>query len=170
MKRRLIATSLTLTAALVTPLFASGTASASPAPSCRPGQLQLSSSRAQGTAGATIHSVRFTNTGGTCTLFGVPSLQPVAGTPRHNVGPPSMNDSRGEMAVLHTLARGASVFSAVSFADTGNYPSSRCAPAAIAGFDVTLGDGAVSFVANRFVPQVQRVCTKLPSVGAKLLQ
>ena len=170
MNVRPIALSLTLAAALTTPLVASTTTAVAAAPSCHSGQLQLKMTRSQGTAGATIYSLQFTNTGATCTLFGVLSLQPVAGTPLHNVGPLSMNDSRGEMAVLHTLQKGQSVVSPISFTDTDNYPTSRCAPVAITGVRVTLGDDAVAFVAHRFVPQVERVCTKLPSVSAKLLQ
>ena len=169
MNKRLTLMSLVLTGTLVTPLLNSTTAVVASAPSCRAGQLHLSMGRAQGAAGSTIYNLRFTNVGPTCTLFGVPSLQPVAGNPLHHVGPVSMNESRGEMAALHTLTKGQSAVSAVSFTETGNFPVARCHPASITGVLVTLGDAAVTFVAHRFVPQVQSVCTTVPSVGATLL-
>lgn len=161
-------TSCTVVAAL---LFAgvvvgsSPSTAATPSP-CTPSGLSVHVGKPQGTAGTSYYPLIFTNTGtSSCTIFGVPGVQPVSGANRTALGPAATSTSMGMMPALHTLAHNASVSSAIGVVDTGNYTASTCAAQTANGIIVHLG----TFVLARFEPVSWSVCTKRSSVTTRLL-
>jgi hypothetical protein len=119
----------------------------------------------QGTAGTFSVPVIFTVKAGTCTLYGVPAIQPLGGTNHHAVGPVARNASIGQMPVLHTVSAGHSVSASIGFGDTGNYPASRCHAAGVSGIAVTLP----SLGTTMHVSLSSSVCTALSSVSTRLI-
>lgn len=144
---------------------AGSVASASSPPSCTPGQMVLSVGPANGTAGTTYYPIVFTNTGGTCVIWGVPHIQPVAGANHHAVGPAAGNASMGEMPARHTLAKGQSVSVAYGVVDTGNYTPSTCVAKNASGVRVSLSP----FVKATYVKLSILTCTKRVSTKSRLL-
>ena len=139
-------------------------ASAKTVPSCTPSQIAVSKGAAQGTAGTTYYPIIFTNTGGTCRLFGVPVIQPVTGPMHTPVGPAARNMSMGQMPAIHTIAKGQSVSVGFGVTDTGNYPPS-CKARNAQGVTVLLG----SFVKKTYVKMSISVCTAHSSTTTKLI-
>ncbi|MFI5035360.1 MAG: DUF4232 domain-containing protein [Acidimicrobiales bacterium] len=140
-------------------------ASASPTPSCKPAQMVVSRGAAQGTAGTIYYPIIFTNTGGTCTIFGVPHIQPVVGPMHHALGPAAGNASMGEMPALHRLARGQSVSVGYGVTESGNFSVASCHPKTANGILVSL----TPFVKSTFVKMTISVCTSRVSTHSRLL-
>lgn len=159
-------TAALLLTALAWPLSAATPAGAAVAPTCSAAQTKVSFGHFNGTAGTFYYSLTFTNTGSTCSLSGVPAVQPVANSVTlRKVGPAARNDSIGKMGVLHTLRHGQSVSSSIGFVDTGNYSVSICRPAWIWRISVNFGN-----IRNRRVATAKlSVCTKISSVTTRLL-
>ena len=140
-------------------------ASAATVRNCAPSQIVVTHGAADGTAGTTYYPIVFTNTGGTCAIFGVPAIQPVAGSDHHAVGPLARSLSMGEMPVRHVIAKGQSVSVAFGVIETGNYTPSTCVAHSASGVVVTLG----SFVSSRFVHLPISLCTKRDSITTRLI-
>lgn len=141
------------------------TSSAAPTPPCVSSQIKVSHGAAQGTAGTTYYPIVFTNKGAACTIWGVPSIQPVIGVKHASLGPAARNNSMGEMPVMQKLAKGASVSDAFGVVETGNYTPSACVARHASGVIVTLG----SFVHPTFVPLSISVCTRQASTSTRLV-
>jgi hypothetical protein len=136
------------------------------AKSCVPVNLKVSLGTVQGTAGTIYHPIVFTNVGSlSCTIFGVPVIQPVRGAGHRAVGPLARNLSMGEMPAMHQLAEGQSVSVAFGVTETGNYTRSTCVPRAADGVVVSVG----SFLHSRYVHLPIDVCTKRTSISTKLI-
>jgi len=133
--------------------------------SCAPAQIKVSHGPSDGTAGTIYIPIVFTNTGATCTIFGVPAIQPVTGSTHHFVGPIAHNESMGEMPALHTLAKGHSVSDAFGVVATGNFTPSTCVARRAQGVLVSMG----SFVTSRYVALAMTVCTKRASTTTRLV-
>ncbi|HEY5265271.1 MAG TPA: DUF4232 domain-containing protein [Acidimicrobiales bacterium] len=146
-------------------LLSATPASAATAKACKPTHIKVSHGHSDGTAGTIYYPIVFTNTGATCTLFGIPELQPVTDSTKKTVGPISRNLSVGEMAAMHTLAKGQSVSDAFGVVETGNYTASTCVARKAQGVLVTLG----SFVISRYVVLPITVCTKRASTTTRLV-
>jgi len=133
---------------------------------CHSAQLTTRIGQANGAAGTIFYPLVFTNTGPACTIYGVPSVQPVSGSLSHRpLGPTAKNLSMGQMPVRFTVAKGASVSSTFGVSESGNYTPTLCAPANASGIVVTLP----GFVSNRYVALPISVCTKLASTSTRLL-
>lgn len=132
---------------------------------CSPSNVTVRLGAWQGTAGTFYVPVIFTVKAGTCTLYGVPAIQPLGGTNHHPVGPVAQNASIGQMPVLHTVSAGHSVSASIGFGDTGNYPAARCHAAGVNGIAVTLP----SLGATKYVALSSSVCTALSSVSTRLI-
>jgi hypothetical protein len=143
---------------------AEASASAAPIPSCKPAQMTVSVGRSNGTAGTMYHTLIFTNTGGTCVIWGVPAIQPVAGASHKPVGPRASNSSKGEMPAHHTLTKGQSVSVAYGVGDTANY-TVGCAPKNADGVLVSLSP----FVRSTYVKMAISVCTARVSTHSQLI-
>jgi hypothetical protein len=133
--------------------------------SCASSRIALRAGTAQGTAGTTYIPLIFTNMGPSCALWGVPVVQPVAGASRHHLGPQARNDSVGEMAVRHVVAKGHSVSVAFGVVETGNFTASTCVARNAAGVIVSLG----RFVHATFVQLPITVCTMRASTTTRLI-
>jgi hypothetical protein len=148
-----------------TATFASLTASAATVKNCVPSHIKVTHGPADGTAGTIYYPIVFTNTGSTCAIFGVPAIQPVAGTDHHAIGPSARSLSMGEMPVRHVIAKGQSVSVAFGVIEPGNYTPSTCIVRSANGVVVTLG----SFVTSRFVRLPIAACTKRTSITTRLI-
>jgi hypothetical protein len=140
-------------------------ASAATVGSCASSQVTVSHGAPQGTAGTTYVPIIFTNTGAKCAIWGVPAIQPVAGSAHRAVGPLAHSLSMGEMPVRHLLAKGRSVSVAFGVVDTGNFTPSTCVARSANGVIVTLD----SFVRPTYVHLPIAVCTKRSSTTTKLI-
>jgi hypothetical protein len=140
-------------------------ASATTVKACTSTQIKVTHGVPQGTAGTTYNPIVFTNTGATCSISGVPAIQPVAGATHHPVGPAARNFSMGQMPMLHVVAHGRSVSDAFGVVDTGNYPAATCVARHADGIIVRLG----SYVHPTFVHLPITVCTKRASTSTKLI-
>ena len=162
-----------LTVAVAVVLAASATsltslvlpAGATSVPDCVSSQLTLTHGRSQGTAGTTYVPIIITNHQGTCAIWGVPAIQPVAGAQHRTLGPSARSLSMGEMAMRQVIAKGASVSVAFGVVDVGNYSASTCAARRANGVKVSLG----GFFAHRYVGFPLSVCTKIASTTTRLL-
>ena len=148
----------------VAALAQASTSSAAVTPSCVASQLSVSVGRAQGTAGTTYYPIVFTNRAGTCAIWGVPAIQPVA-KGRHALGPMARNTSMGMMPLRHVIKYGQSVSVAFGVVETGNYPAASCVARHAVGVDVSLA----SFVASTYRPLSITVCTHRASTTTRLL-
>jgi len=146
-------------------LVSATSVSAAPVKNCVSAQLTVTHGASQGTAGTIYYPIIFTNTGATCAIFGVPAIQPVAGSAHHAVGPLARSLSMGMMPVRHVIAKGQSVSAAIGVVETGNYTPSTCVARSASGVVVTLG----SFVPSRYVHLAIIVCTKRTSITTRLL-
>jgi hypothetical protein len=151
---------------------AGSSAAATSAKSCVSTQITVTRGAARGTAGTTYYAIVFTNTGShvllnvtSCTLFGVPVIQPVIGASHRALGPAARNESMGEMPAIHTLAMGSSVSVAFGVVDTGNFAASTCGARKARGVVVTLG----AFVRPTYLSLPITVCTKLASTTTRLV-
>lgn len=140
-------------------------ASAATVGSCVSSQITVSHGAPQGTAGTTYVPIVFTNTGAKCAIWGVPAVQPVAGSAHHAVGPAARSLSMGEMPARHLLAKGRSVSVAFGVVDTGNFTPSTCVARSANGVIVTLD----SFVRSTYVHLPITVCTKRSSTTTRLI-
>jgi Domain of unknown function (DUF4232) len=143
----------------------SGSPALAAAPNCVSSQMKLSIGRSNGAAGTIYYPIVFTNQGGTCVIWGVPAVQPVAGASHHAVGPTARNNSMGQMPARHTLKTGQSVYDAYGVGETGNYTPSRCGPRNASGVRVSLA----GFVRPRYLALKISTCTKLASTHTQLL-
>ncbi len=141
-----------------------GVAAATGVPACRPSQVRITTGVSEGAAGTIYVPLVFTNRGATCTIWGVPSVQPVTLT-HHPVGPPARNDSIGLMPALHVVRHGQSVASALGVAETGNYPVARCHARRAWGVRVRLGSLAGPAVVKLGIS----VCTSQASTSVQLV-
>lgn len=132
---------------------------------CRPAQLRVSIGRPNGAAGTIYYPIVFTNRGGACWLWGVPSVQPVVGAGHHPLGPPAANASIGEMPARHQLLHGGAVSDGFGVAETGNYPPARCRARNASGVLVSLSP----FVRPTYLALRISVCTRLASTHIQLL-
>jgi Domain of unknown function (DUF4232) len=165
-RRSLVATlaSAALLAGTGVALAGSVPSGAAAVPRCRASHIVVSTGQSQGAAGTFYVPIIFTNRGAACALWGVPAAQPVNAA-RHAVGPPSRNDSAGQMPARHVVARGGSVSSAFGYADTGNYPPNLCHARAAWGLRVSLG----TFAGPTYVPLKMTVCTSRASTHVQLV-
>jgi hypothetical protein len=110
----------------------------------------------------------FTNSGSTCTISGVPSVQPVYGKSDKFVGPVAQNilwSAHGTSARV-ILSKGRSASSPWFYNQPkDNYTPSKCAAQQISGALVTLG----SIVKQEFIPFNGFVCAKLASTWVQSL-
>ncbi len=167
MKRKI--TPCTLSVSLVLGAIAaisfSGTnASATTVASCTPAHMRASVGTSEGAAGTIYVALVFTNTGGTCAIWGVPSVQPVLAS-RRPVGPPARNQSMGAMGVRHVVGTGRSVSVAFGVTQTANYPASACVARAANGVVVSLG----TFVRPTYLRLAISVCNKRASTTTRLI-
>jgi hypothetical protein len=132
--------------------------------SCVPAQMRVTHGAAQGTAGTTYIPLVFTNTGATCALWGVASVQPVLAS-RRALGPAARNQSMGEMPARHVLTRGRSVSVAFGVVETGNFTASSCVAREASGVVVSLA----SFVRPTYLRLPISVCTKRASTTTRLI-
>ena len=119
-------TSLAATALFVTGLatgsvvaVGSGAAVATPAPQCSYGQLDVTKGGTQGTAGSVVTQLRFTNTGGTCTLKGYPKVRFVAHGNGTAVGAAAVHQKPKPKTVV--LKHGATAKASLAIAEAGNF-------------------------------------------------
>ncbi len=140
-------------------------ASAAATPSCTPAQMSVRLGQSNGTAGTIYYAIVFTNTGGTCVIWGVPHIQPVAGAHHVALGPAAGNASMGEMPARHTLAKGQSVSVGYGVVESGNYTASTCVAKNASGVLVSLSP----FVKSTYVKLKISVCTKRVSTKSRLL-
>jgi Domain of unknown function (DUF4232) len=140
-------------------------ASATSVPSCRPAQMAVSRGMSNGAAGTIYYSIIFTDTAGSCAIWGVPAIQPVTGARHTALGPPAANASMGQMPVRHVVRKGGSVYVAYGVVETGNYPAASCKAKKATGVLVSLSP----FVRSTFVRLPISVCTKRVSTKSRLL-
>jgi hypothetical protein len=141
-------------------------AAASTAPACVSSHILISHGKSLGAAGTTFVPIVFTNRGAACTIWGVPTINPVtSASPHQKVGPASRNTSMGEMAALHTLQRGQSVSTAFGVADTGNYVATSCHAVRASGVTVTMG----TFFRESYIALPITVCTKFSTTTTRLV-
>ncbi len=160
--------SLVAVVAVAAGLVAGGAGSAATAatvPSCAPAQMSVRLGQSNGTAGTIYYAIVFTNTGGTCVIWGVPHIQPVSGANHAAVGPAAGNASMGEMPARHTLAKGQSVSVDYGVVESGNYTASTCVAKNASGVLVSL----TPFVKSTYVKLKISVCTKRVSTKSRLL-
>ncbi len=131
---------------------------------CTPAQMRVTLGPANGAAGTIYYPIVFTNVGGTCAIWGVPTVQPVAAR-RHRVGPPALSMSRGMMPARHVLTHGRAVSDPFGAAETGNYPASLCGARRASGVVVTLAP----FVRSTYVRLPISVCTRQASTRTALI-
>ena len=168
MKRVLVAAGLSASSLVAggTVAFSAATAaSATSVKNCVPSQITVTHGSANGAAGTVHYPIVFTNTGATCAIFGVPAVQPVAGSAHHVVGPLARSLSMGEMPVRHVIAKGQSVSVAFGVTEAGNFTPSTCVMRSANGVVVTLG----TFVSSRYVHLPIVVCTKRTSITTRLI-
>lgn len=135
---------------------------------CSPTHLKVRIGVAQGTAGTIYYPIIFTNSGPTCAVFGVPSVQPVVGGASRShvkVGPPARSVSIGEMPARHVVKTGGAVSDAFGVTESGNYTPSACRPKNAGAIVVSL----TNFVNSTYVPLKISVCAKLASTTTKLI-
>ncbi len=135
------------------------------APNCTSSQIKLTVGQSNGAAGTIYYPIIFTNKGGTCVIWGVPAVQPVAGASHAKVGPAARNNSMGQMPARHTLKKGQSVNDPYGVGETANYSASTCGPKNASGVKVSLA----GFVNPRYLALKISVCTKLASTHTQLL-
>jgi len=160
--------SLTAAAAVIGGVVLGGVgtvASATTVPSCRPAQITVTRGHSQGTAGTIYYPIIFTNTGGTCSIWGVPHIQPVAGATHAPVGPAAGNASMGEMPAIHHLTTGKSVSVGYAVTESGNYTPAQCKAKNASGVLVSLSP----FVKSTYVKMSISVCTLKVSTRSRLL-
>ncbi len=146
-------------------LTGSSPARAAGVPTCTSAQLVVHVGRPSGTAGTIYYPLILTNHRGTCVLWGVPAIQPIASPSGRAVGPPARNASIGQMPARHVLGRGASVAVAWGVSEVGNYPPARCHAARAWGVVISLRP----FLAPRRVRLVNAVCTRQSSTTTRLV-
>lgn len=169
MKRLLVAVALGATVITIAPV-GSVTVGAAPAPrivdgNCRAAQLSVSLGASEGAAGTIYYPIVFTDHGGACWIWGVPSIQAVVGKHHHPQGPPATNMSRGEMPARHRLVRGGAVSVGFGVAESGNYPASACRARNASGVVVSLAP----FTRATYVALRISVCTRLASTRTQLI-
>ena len=168
MKRAIVAVGLSVSGLMAggsLPVIGSVAASAATARNCVSAQIVVTHGASQGTAGTIYYPLVFTNTGATCAIFGVPTVQPVVGSTHHKVGPMARNLSMGEMPARHVIAKGQSVSVAFGVVETGNYTPSTCVARSASGVMVALGD----FVHSTYVHLAIIVCTKRIIITTRLI-
>lgn len=167
-RQLLTAVALTTSGLVATVGFASAGDAATKVPLCLPAHIKLSVGVVQGAAGTIFYPVIFTNTGATCTIWGVPSVRPgnlAASGKLTYIGPLARNTSMGEMPVLHTLKKGQSVSVDIGVLETGNYTASTCVAKKAGGLYVTLGDFAHGFVSISHLS----VCSRATNISTRLV-
>ena len=168
MKRAIVAVGLSVSGLMAggsLAVIGSVAASAAPAKNCVSAQITVTHGASQGTAGTIYYPLVFTNTGATCAIFGVPTVQPVVGSAHRKVGPMARSLSMGEMPARHVIAKGQSVSVAFGVVETGNYTPSTCVARSASGVMVALGD----FVHSTYVHLAIIVCTKRISITTRLI-
>ena len=168
MKRVLVAAGLSVSGLVASgslPVIGLMAASAAPVKNCVPAQIVVTHGASQGTAGTIYYPLIFTNKAATCAIFGVPAIQPVAGTAHRAVGPMARSLSMGQMPARHVIAKGQSVSVAFGVVETGNYTPSTCVARSASGVIVSMG----SFVHSTYVHLPIIVCTKRISITTRLI-
>jgi len=148
-----------------TTLVSTTVASAAAVKPCVASQIKVTHGPSDGTAGTVYFPIIFTNTGATCTIFGVPAIQSVSGATHRKVGPSAKSVSIGLNEAQHSVTKGHSVSSAFGVVDTGNFPPSTCVAAKASGILVSLGN----FVHSTYVALAITVCTKRASTTTRLI-
>jgi len=99
-------------------------------------RLKVSLAKAEGAAGSTYDTVRFTNTGSTtCSLYGYPGVSLVGHGNGTQIGAAADRDH--SVAPTMVLVRsGASTTFVVRLVQAGNYPRSACSPSPADGFRI----------------------------------
>lgn len=132
-QRRALAGAALTAACVAVSLTAATSASAAVRPavaSCATSQLHAGMGPTEGTAGAVVTSVDFTNvSGATCTLYGYPGVSLSEGSPYTQVGASSAWNSASPKSLV-TLAPGAVASALVKITDAYNYPTGSCDPTA----------------------------------------
>jgi hypothetical protein len=155
-------------AATVAGVFVGGSGTASSAAttlSCTPAQMVVTRGMTNGAAGTIYHVLIFTDTGGSCALWGVPAIQPVVGPSHRALGPAAANASMGVMPARHVLTRGRSVSVAYAVVETGNFSAASCKPKNADGVLVSLSP----FVRSTYVKMAISVCTARVSTRSRLI-
>lgn len=141
-------------------------ASATTVGSCKPAQIAVTRGQSKGAAGTIYYAIVFTDTAGSCAIWGVPAIQPVVSGPsRTPLGPPAANASMGMMPVRHVLSRGTSVSVAYGVMEAGNYPPATCKARTASGVVVSLAP----FVRPTYVKLPISVCTLRVSTKSRLI-
>lgn len=164
MKLRIL-TVVAVVGALLPLAAASGGATVTP-PNCQPAHIKISwSTPLPGGIAQDGGVVVFTNSGGECRLWGVPTIQPErrSGHVTKAVGPSAHSLSMGMMAAVQTLAHGQSVSRMIGFS-FNIHPS--CRPVTITAIAVQLG----MFTRVAHLPIVRNVCTTTSSVTTGLVR
>jgi hypothetical protein len=111
----------------------SGTAKAS---RCPASHLKISLAKAEGAAGSTYDTVRFTNTGkAACTLYGYPGVSLVGHGNGTQIGAAADRDHSVAPTTVLIRSGGSTTF-VVRLAQAANYPHSACSPSPADGFRV----------------------------------
>ena len=106
----------------------SGSAGTAASPACRSGDLGVTASSSQGTAGSVYAAITFTNRGThTCTLYGYPGVSAGTGTPFRQVGEAAVENPSPPRELV-TLPPGGTASSVLQIAEAGNYSSGQCRP------------------------------------------
>ncbi|HVB71826.1 MAG TPA: DUF4232 domain-containing protein [Acidimicrobiales bacterium] len=140
-------------------------AAATATPSCKPTQMVVSRGSTNGAAGTIYHIIVFTNSAGTCAIWGTPAIQPVVGPSHRSVGPTAGNASMGQMAARHVLTKGMSVSVDYGVVETGNFSPASCRAKIADGVVVSL----LPFVKSTYVKMSISVCTQRVSTKSRLL-
>ncbi|MGH9021008.1 MAG: DUF4232 domain-containing protein [Acidimicrobiales bacterium] len=146
-------------------LSAGAVASATSVGNCTPSQISVSLGHSNGAAGTIYYPIVFTNTGATCVIWGLPHIQPVAGSPRVALGPAAHSESMGEMPARHTISKGQSVSVDFGVTESGNFTASTCVAKNATGVRVFIP----GFVTAHYLTLKISVCTKRSSTSTRLL-
>lgn len=157
--RRVLRTTITLCgAAAVTGTIALSLASSAgaAAPACSSSGLVIwINTQANGAAGTTFYSLRFTNLSGrSCTLRGYPGVSAVSLAGRQ-IGRPASRLSNGRVRTV-TVGVGKTVNADVGFFDADAIPRSHCRPVLAAGLRVFAPNTSTA----KFVPFPSTVCSR----------
>jgi hypothetical protein len=166
MKTRLLLAPLVAVALLAAAVIAAPTATAA-TKACSASNLVVWAGEEPGggTAGSVYYRVEFTNlAGGTCTLFGFPTVSAVSLTGKQ-IGAPATH-SPGKKVGAVKLAQGQTATAQLQIVDALNYSPNECKPTWAAGLRIGIPGGSGTKVA----PLAFRTCAltsaQILSVGA----
>lgn len=139
-----------------------------PKPStCSATSLRASLGQANGTAGTIFYPIQFTNISSkSCTLSGIPSVQPTtgasSGVAHIFVGPPSLKEVQSGYGNLIRLSPGTKASAALGVVETGNFPASACVAKPFQSLSVGLAG-----IGSYWVALSSTTCTKKASTNLR---